>query len=134
MQATCARAIERADQFDFGNSTRPLAVRYPSVDLAQRYSRAAGSGGRRLRRRRGPAVDAHRAHVIESNILAAEVLKAIGGLPEALRETVFLVYGEGYSYAEAAKALEIPIGNVMSSPRRSARGAGKTEIGPFNGR
>jgi RNA polymerase sigma-70 factor (ECF subfamily) len=42
------------------------------------------------------------------------VLRAIGRLPEAQRETVLLVYGEGYSYAEAAAALAIPMGTVMS--------------------
>ena len=35
-------------------------------------------------------------------------------MPEAQRETVLLVYGEGYSYVEVAIALEIPIGTVMS--------------------
>jgi len=35
-------------------------------------------------------------------------------LPEAQRETVLLVYGEGFSYAEAASALGIPVGTVMS--------------------
>ena len=54
------------------------------------------------------------AHVIETNILAAEVLKAVGQLPEAQRETVLMVYGEGYTYAEAASVLGIPIGTVMS--------------------
>ena len=54
------------------------------------------------------------AHEIETNILAAEVLRAIGRLPEAQRETVLLVYGEGFSYAEAASALGIPVGTVMS--------------------
>jgi RNA polymerase sigma factor (sigma-70 family) len=42
------------------------------------------------------------------------VLRAIGQLPEAQRETVLLVYGEGYTYAEAASALGIPVGTVMS--------------------
>ena len=42
------------------------------------------------------------------------MLKAVSRLPEAQRETVLLVYGEGYSYAEAANALGIPVGTVMS--------------------
>ena len=40
----------------------------------------------------------------------------IDQLPEAQRETVLLVYAEGYSYAEAAAALAIPIGTVTSRP------------------
>ena len=42
------------------------------------------------------------------------MLRAIARLPEAQREAVLLVYAEGYSYAEAAAALRIPIGTVMS--------------------
>ncbi len=51
---------------------------------------------------------------IEMNITASAVLRAIDRLPEAQRETILLVYGEGYSYAEAAAALGIPIGTIMS--------------------
>ena len=54
------------------------------------------------------------ARAIETNILAGQVLKEIGRLPEAQRETVLLVYAEGYSYSEAAGALGIPIGTVTS--------------------
>ena len=50
----------------------------------------------------------------EMNIFAGEVFKAIAALPEAQRETLTLVYLEGYSYKEAAAMLEIPIGTVMS--------------------
>jgi RNA polymerase sigma-70 factor, ECF subfamily len=41
-------------------------------------------------------------------------LRAIEQLPEAQRETVLLVYGEGYTYAEAAAVLAVPVGTVMS--------------------
>ena len=54
------------------------------------------------------------ARQAETNILAAEVLKALKELPEAQRETVLLVYGEGYTYAEAAASLGVPVGTVMS--------------------
>ena len=55
------------------------------------------------------------AHMtIEVNILTAEVLTAVGRLPEAQRETALLVYAEGYTYAEAATALGVPIGTIMS--------------------
>ena len=54
------------------------------------------------------------AQEIETNILASQVLREIGRLPEAQRETVLLVYAEGYRYAEAAETLGIPVGTVMS--------------------
>ncbi len=50
----------------------------------------------------------------EANFFATEVLSAIGTLPESQRETVMLVYVEGYAYKEAAEMLDIPIGTVMS--------------------
>lgn len=50
----------------------------------------------------------------ETKILAAEVLNAIYALPEAQRVTVLLVYVEQFKYAEAAAALDVPIGTIMS--------------------
>jgi RNA polymerase sigma-70 factor, ECF subfamily len=47
-------------------------------------------------------------------ITASAVIRAIGRLSETQRETVLLVYAEGYSYSEAAAALTVPIGTVMS--------------------
>ena len=36
------------------------------------------------------------------------------GLPEAQRETLLLVYVEGFTYQEAANVLDVPIGTLMS--------------------
>ena len=46
--------------------------------------------------------------------MAAQVMREVQGLPEAQRNTVFLVYVEGLSYREAADVLAIPIGTIMS--------------------
>jgi RNA polymerase sigma-70 factor (ECF subfamily) len=54
------------------------------------------------------------AREMETNITVSTVLRAVDGLPEAQRETILLVYAEGYSYAEAAAALGVPIGTIMS--------------------
>ena len=51
---------------------------------------------------------------VEVNILATEVLKQVDALPIGQRLAVLLVYVEGYSYKEAAKMLDVPIGTVMS--------------------
>jgi len=113
VQATCLRALERADQFQPGTHLdRWLMAILHSIWLndirAARYRRGQG------------LVDAESAlvfdgaHAIETNISAAQVLKRVQSLPEAQRETVFLVYVEGFSYREAAALLEVPIGTVMS--------------------
>ena len=113
VQATCLRALERADQFTPGTRLdRWLFTILRSIWLNEIRSRRI--------RERGGFVDAEDALTsdgageIETNILAAEVLKAVAKLPEAQREAVLLVYAEGYSYAEAASALSVPIGTVMS--------------------
>ncbi|HZB76515.1 MAG TPA: RNA polymerase sigma factor [Solirubrobacteraceae bacterium] len=45
---------------------------------------------------------------------AREVLAAVAALPEAYRNVVVAVDVAGYSYQEAADALGVPIGTVMS--------------------
>lgn len=113
VQATCLRAIERAHQFIPGTRLdRWLFAILRSIWLndirATRYRTGEGT------------VDAETvltfdgASAVETNILAGQVLSAVNSLPEAQRETVFLVYGEGLTYREAAETLAIPIGTVMS--------------------
>ena len=112
-QGTCLRAIERADQYIPGTHLdRWLFVILRSIWLNEIRARRIREGGGFVEAEDALSFDG--ARIIETNILAAEVLTAIGRLPETQRETVLLVYGEGYSYAEAASALGIPIGTVMS--------------------
>ena len=59
---------------------------------------------------------------------------AVGGpsavqvLPQAQRETLFLVYVEGMTYREAAQVLDVPIGTVMSRLATARESLGK--LGP----
>jgi RNA polymerase sigma-70 factor (ECF subfamily) len=113
VQATCVRAIERAHQFVPGTRLdRWLFAILRSIWLNEIRSRRVREGGGFVDAEDALSTDG--AREIETNILAKEVLTAISRLPEAQRETVLLVYAEGYSYAEAAGALGIPIGTVMS--------------------
>ncbi len=113
VQATCLRAIERADQFVPGTRLdRWLFAILRSIWLNEIRSRKIREGGGFVDAEEALSVDG--ARQIEANIFVTEVLQAISRLPEAQRETVLLVYGEGYSYAEAAGALGIPIGTIMS--------------------
>ncbi|MDZ5450004.1 MULTISPECIES: RNA polymerase sigma factor [Labrys] len=113
VQATCLRALERSHQFMPGtrldrwlfaiersiwlNEIRANKIRNP-VELEQAESVLSFDGERQF----------------ETNILAAQVLRQVQAMPAALRETVFLVYAEGLSYAEAADMLAVPIGTIMS--------------------
>ena len=113
VQATCLRAIECADQFVPGTRLdRWLFSILRPIWLNEIRARRIREGGGFVDAEEALTIDGARA--IETNILAAEVFRAIGQLSQAQRETVLLVYGEGYSYVEAASALGIPVGTVMS--------------------
>ena len=113
VQATCLRAIERADQFVPGTRVdRWLFAILRSIWLNEIRSQRIREGGGFDDAADALTTDDERE--IEMNITAAAVLRAIDRLPEAQRETILLVYGEGYSYAEAAAVLGVPIGTIMS--------------------
>ena len=113
VQATCLRAIERADQFVPGTRVdRWLFTILRSIWLNEIRSQRIREGGGFVDA--ADALTTDGASEIETNITATAVLRAIDLLPEAQRETILLVYGEGYSYAEAAAALGVPIGTIMS--------------------
>lgn len=131
VQATCLRALERAHQFQVGTRLdRWLFTILRSIWLNELRAR-------RIREGQG-FVDATEVlqfegdkHV-ETNILAAQVLKEVLALPEAQRETVLLVYAEGLTYREAADALQVPIGTIMSrlaAARTKLGGLGADSIG-----
>jgi RNA polymerase sigma-70 factor (ECF subfamily) len=113
VQATCLRAIERADQFVPGTRVdRWLFAILRSIWLNEIRSQRIRQGGGLVDAE--DALMADGVHEIEMNITASAVLRAVGRLPEAQRETILLVYSEGYTYAEAAAALSVPIGTIMS--------------------
>lgn len=113
VQAACVRAIERAEQFRPGTRLdRWVFAILRSIWLNELR-------GRRIRQGAG-TVEAAEVLIyegqrhLEQHILAGQVLTEVQRLPEVQRETLFLVYVEGLSYQEAADALQIPIGTVMS--------------------
>ncbi|MEJ0011211.1 MAG: sigma-70 family RNA polymerase sigma factor [Bauldia sp.] len=113
VQATCVRALERAHQFQSGTRLdRWLISILHSIWLNEVRAR-------KVRQGQG-LVDADAVLVFdglrdtETNILAAQVLREVQDLPEVQRETVYLVYVEGLTYKEAAEALTVPIGTIMS--------------------
>jgi len=113
VQSTCLRAIERADQFIPGTRLdRWLFAILRSIWLNQARSDRVREGEGNLDAEAILTFDGAKA--IETNILIGQVLKKLSALPTAQRETALLVYAEGYSYAEAAAMLDIPVGTVMS--------------------
>jgi RNA polymerase sigma-70 factor, ECF subfamily len=137
VQATCVRAIERADQFQAGTRVEWwLFSILRSIWLNELRSRRVRRGGGVVDAREALVFDGGQA--METNILAAQVLREVSALPEAQREAVLLVYVEGLSYREAADLLSTPIGTVMSRLAAArlalARLQGSTAPGRSRGR
>ena len=61
---------------------------------------------------------------------ASEALRALHALPPGQREVAALVLVEGYSYQEAADALQAPIGTVMSRLARARQALADLLLGP----
>lgn len=113
VQATCLRALERADQFIPGTRLdRWLFSILHSIWLNEIRSRRVRQGQGFVDA--GEALTFDGAHDTETQVMAAQLLKRVNALPEAQRTVVFLAYVEGLSYREVAGILDIPIGTVMS--------------------
>jgi RNA polymerase sigma-70 factor (ECF subfamily) len=55
----------------------------------------------------------------ERDLMHRQIMQAVERLPDAQRAVMLLVAVEGLSYREAAEALEIPVGTVMSRLARA---------------
>lgn len=113
VQATCVRALERSTQFEMGTSLdRWLFTILNSIWKNDLRSQKVRQGQGFADPETELIFDG--VQEIETNILATQVLTDVQALPEAQRETVFLVYVEGWSYKQAAEVLEVPVGTIMS--------------------
>ena len=121
VQAACIRALERQVQWQAGTRLDSWLYRIIQTIWLDRI-RAA-----RVRQdyASGPAqdmmpslvVDGTRA--VEAQLTLNRVRSLIDTLPAAQRAVLLLVGVEGFSYREAAEALEIPTGTVMSRLARA---------------
>lgn len=113
VQAACLRALEKCDQFEAGTQLS----RWTYTILSSIWKNELRS--RKVREGHGfvdpeIALVADGIREMDTNLLARQVLKEVERLPEGQREAVFLVYGEGLAYREAAEVLGVPVGTVMS--------------------
>ncbi len=112
-QATCLRALEKRAQFTDGTSLIAWLVTIcRSIWLNELRAKAV---------RKTSDLDSAPAEAListapdtETNIFASQVFSQLMTLPEAQRETAYLVYVEQFTYRETAEMLGIPIGTVMS--------------------
>lgn len=112
-QAACLRAIDKAAQYQPGTQVDRWVFKIAqSCWLNDLRAAKVRRGGGLIASDEIDIPDTHAD--TESNILARQVLREVGRLPEAQRAAVLLAYVEGYRYKEVAEILDIPIGTVMS--------------------
>lgn len=113
VQATCMRALERAHQYQSGTRLdRWLLAILHSIWLNEVRAQRIRSGQGFVDAEAVLTVDG--AAQMDERLLAGDVLRRVGDLPEAQRAAIFLAYVEGMAYREVAEILDIPIGTVMS--------------------
>ena len=112
-QATCLRALQKADSYQTGTLLDRWLFRMAHRIWLNELRSAAVRRGGGLQAVEDVEIPDTRPDA-ETNFFVREVLHSVYALPEAQRAAVILVYVEGFSYAEAAEIMDVPVGTVMS--------------------
>jgi RNA polymerase sigma-70 factor (ECF subfamily) len=119
VQEACKHALERLDQFKEGTRIdswlyRIIYTRW--IDRLRRTKTRSTHLNLLAREHREAANDNGSANHVDT---AIDVKGALAKLPEEHRAAILLIGLEGYSYAEAATVLELPMGTVASRVARA---------------
>jgi RNA polymerase sigma-70 factor (ECF subfamily) len=124
VQAACERALTRSDQWQPGTRLDSWMFRIvQTIWLDERRAVKVRTGEGRIDAEMAEdelAFDGGRG--LEAHMTYEAVRAAMATLPEDQRAVLVLVCVEGQSYKEAAAALDIPIGTVMSRLARARAG------------
>lgn len=130
VQSTCVRALERSAQFEEGTRIdRWLFSILHSIWINELRAQQVRQGQGFV------DIDevstSHESGDFESRRWQLQVMQQVGGLPEAQRNAVFLVYVEGFTYQEAANTLAVPVGTIMSRLATARQTLAKSAVMPF---
>jgi len=132
VQRACVRALERQHQLQPGTSTLSWlfsivhSVWLNEVRAQQIRRHATLQWSEEL----ADTVADPTAPSPETYTLQRQIISAVERLPDAQRAVMLLVSVEGLSYREAAAALDVPIGTVMSRLARARRTIGELFAAP----
>lgn len=113
VQSTCVRALERSAQYTPGTRIdRWLFSILHSIWISDLRARHVRMGQGFVTSDELIAPDTRPQD--DDRLHYQKIMQRVGALPEAQRNTVFLVYVEGFTYQEAAETLSVPIGTIMS--------------------
>lgn len=128
LQSTCERALHKWQQFKPGSNFDRWAFTIMS-SVRSNYLRG------NARREGAGLVDpetvlfASESESPEQGKYLDQIIDRVLDLPVAQKQTVLLVYVEGFTYQEAADILSVPIGTIMSRIGR-ARAALSRDLSP----
>jgi RNA polymerase sigma-70 factor (ECF subfamily) len=119
VQESCRHALERLDQFKEGSRIdswlyRIIYTRW--IDRLRRAKTRSAHLNLLASERREAVSDTGSMNSVDA---AIDVKGALARLPEEHRAAILLIGLEGYSYAEAATVLELPMGTVASRVARA---------------
>ena len=113
MQATCLRALEKSAQFTPGTRIdRWLFSILHSIWISDLRAQRVRLGQGFVESEDLVAPDTRDSD--DDSLRYRKIMQRVNVLPEAQRNTVFLVYVEGFTYQEAAETLSVPVGTIMS--------------------
>ncbi len=127
VQETCLRAYSALERFDGQHSRAWLFTILRHVHISRwrhdghgaqtvSYDDDTDDGGDTL-----PQVEKSAEEQVLAGLLAEDLERALGRLPDDARMMLVLAYVEDWSYAEIAKVMDCPIGTVMSRLFRARR-------------
>ena len=133
VQETMMRAYRSFDRFEEGTNLKawlfrimtnayintyrkkqrePLKVSHDEIEDFDLY---------RELKQHDPQWDATPENIVLSNLVDSDIIDAIDDLPEQFRLAVVLSDVEGFSYAEMAEIMDVPLGTVMSRLHRGRK-------------
>jgi RNA polymerase sigma-70 factor (ECF subfamily) len=126
VQRSCVRALEREHQWQPDSSA--LSWMFSIIHSTWLNELRARS----IRSRSGMHWDDNFLELVadpntatpEESAIHGEIISAVARLPETQRVVMLLVGAEGFTYAETAEVLDIPIGTVMSRLSRARQAIG----------
>lgn len=118
VQQALLRACERSHTFRAGSAVRPWLFAILHNEFVSGRRRASAER-RALLAVAPPAEPAGDADAAEQASLLRQTSVHFAGLPSAQREVLHLIAVEGMSYQQAADALAVPIGTIMSRLNRA---------------
>jgi len=119
VQAACEKALRNAAQFQPGTRMDSWMYRIVQTQWLDERRRHTVRGGPVDPTEIEMSDEGKAASLPESRLMLDRARAAMATLPAGQREVLALVAIEGLSYREAAEALEVPIGTVMSRLSRA---------------